>query len=1182
MCLKRLEIQGFKSFRERIKLELNPGLTVIVGPNGSGKSNIADAISWCLGEQRASILRGSRMEDVIFAGSDVRKPVGMAEVTLTLDNSAKLFSLPYEEISVSRRLYRSGESEYIMNKVPCRLKDIQSLFMDTGLGRGAYSLIGQGRVDEILSSRPEERRAIIEEAAGIVKYRHRKEESVRKLQGATQDLNRVMDIINELAARIEPLSLQAESAMQFNLLQKKLQNLELSLYKRDWDDLTGRLSEIKEQLVQAKDKLDMEKPASQEKLEEARVQLLALEEYIAGARERVFSLDSSIERLQNRLTLIQEQMSSQAEEGQRVEKNLRVAREAEQALHQELEKEQQKLSQVKQHVLSQAGLEEETKLAEMERFVNREQQRVEDLNVELIDQLNIVANYRSSRNQAADRKDQLNQRLNHLQRIAGETEVTTRTLRDTAREAEGKLSAHNQRKQELTLLRGQAEEELKQQGTRLTDLQSKLVSTKEQMISKQSRLKVLEENLNSHSGFVRPVRELLRAQDAPSGICGAVVDLIKVPAGFETAMEAALGGALQNLVTETSVQAKEAIIYLKKHNLGRATFLPLDSLRPTPPREGEKNALGLAGVIGLASNLVEIESRYRPVVDLLLGRLVVIDTLENAIIVAGRTEQRLRLVTLSGELFHPGGSLSGGGAVRNAGGMLHTRRERDHLNSEVQELYRQVQEMTVELADREVVQQQQVKQLKELQHWETALELEIQAAQMNVSKVREDISRAEERNQESQWEVSTILQEIEQWSEAEGKAAGDLLVSEQELDSLQSQLSETQRDLAAAREQKAKLEKSVQERKIQQAERRQEVLGLQKVIQRLQEELLQKNDIIRSSQETLKKVNQRTGELEVQEGQIRQELDRTDRERAKAALELAAEQRKRELVVEEMGQLQEQISQLQEQWLQTGQRVHTLEIQQARVQTELELLIARLEEMGLGHPGEITAKPVSNRKLARADLAVLKGRLEAIGPVNPGAEAEYLEVTERYHFLLGQKNDLEESQSSLEQLIGELNRLMASQFEQAFKVINKNFNLVFQQLFGGGEAVMSLTDGDALACGIEITARPPGKKLQNLSLLSGGERALTAIALLFAILQCKPSPFCVLDEIEASLDEANVKRFADYLARTSDEVQFIVISHRKGTMEQAHSLYGVTMEETGVTRLLSMSLEDKQGTKRLA
>jgi len=1186
LCLKRIDIQGFKSFGDRVRLELHPGLSVIVGPNGSGKSNISDAISWCLGEQRASHLRGSRMEDVIFAGSDKRKPVSLAEVTLTLDNGAKNFPLPYEEVAITRRLYRSGESEFLINKVPCRLKDIQALFMDTGLGRGAYSLIGQGKVDEILNSRPEERRSVIEEAAGIVKYRHRKEEALRKLSSAQQDLNRISDIINELAGRIEPLARQADKARQYKELKNKAWQLELALFKRDWQDLTAKAKEISEQLQQVKREFQDERPVIEEKLEHARGRLLTIEKNIGEARDRYFKIISNIETTQNKLTLVNEQISHHTAETQRVENDLRESQTALQKLISELSEEREKLLKLKQDAAQRFSSAGDKALQQLEQEVQEKQALLQNLNTDLIDQLNRVAHQRNIRNQAADRKEQLNQRLNHMRKMAGEAMEREKTLGVSIDAARYRLEEAGRRKQALLSETRQTEEELKQLNQELSRIQAKLLAAKEEMVAKHSRLKVLEENLSSHSGFMKPVRELLKAskhrQEVFSGICGAVADLIKVPKGLETAIEAALGGALQNLVTETSSQAKAAIEYLKKHNLGRATFLPLDSLRPTPAGEWEKKSLGLPGVIGLAAGLTETESKYRPVVELLLGRLVVVDTLDNAIKVARQMQQRIRIVTLTGELFHPGGSLSGGGPVRNAGGMLHTRRERDELARYVQELHLQVHELTGRLTEKQLKQRELSGRLQSCQQELVALGLELQAAEMDLTKAKEELTKARERSQESQWEIAKTEQEVKHWSETETEAAEKLAALEQELEQLQDQLVVTQEELAAARDQKAQLESAVHREKIRQAELRQEILGSQKITDRLTKEVEEKRMSVTAAEALLAHLHNRAQELEEQRSLLATELQKLEQEQILADENLKSQQTKYEAEAAVLKELEDQWQRLQEQWHRTREQIHALELQQARNQTELELLTNRLAEYGIDDPAGINVEPAASKRRARADLQEIRGQMAALGPVNAGAEAEYQEVMERYHFLLGQKQDLEESRRSLEQLVEELNRLMSSQFEHAFTVINQNFNRVFQQLFGGGGASMSLTGGDALTCGIEITARPPGKKNQSLSLLSGGERALTAIALLFAILQYKPSPFCVLDEIEASLDEANVKRFADYLSRTSQEVQFIVISHRKGTMERADALYGVTMDEAGVTRLLSMSLEEIKGNKRLA
>ncbi|SHK87554.1 chromosome segregation protein SMC [Desulforamulus aeronauticus] len=1186
MCLKRVDIQGFKSFGDRIKLELHSGLSVVVGPNGSGKSNISDAISWCLGEQRASSLRGSRMEDVIFAGSDKRKAVGMAEVTLTLDNTAKLFSLPYGEIAVTRRLYRSGESEYLINKVPCRLKDIQALFMDTGLGRGAYSLIGQGKVDEILSSRPEERRHIIEEAAGIVKYRHRKEEALRKLSSAEQDLNRVSDIIHELGSRLEPLAAQAEQAKLYNTLQSQAWRVELSLYKREWDDLQTKAADIAQQLQQVKADFVDERPALQERLEQARNFLQIVENQIVQAREHLFTIESAKEKNSSQKALIQEQLGNHAAEQQRMINELDETREVLQGVTLELAAEQEKLNKLQAEVWVEKTSTEDEVLQQLEKQLEEKQELFQNLNTELIDQLNLVANQRNSKQQASDRKEQLAGRLKHLEKREEEAKENEAALQRAIQGASAQAAELTNKNEQLKSQKLLQEEEIKQIEHELAALQSKLAVKKEEMVAKHSRLKVLEENLSSHSGFMKPVRELLKAaeqgRERISGLCGAVADIIRVPKGFETAMEAALGGALQNLVCETSSQAKEAIEYLKRHGLGRATFLPLDSLRPTPAGEWEKKASGLTGVIGLAANLIEVDTKYRSVVELLMGRLVVVDTIENAITVARRLQQRVRIVTLAGELLQPGGSLSGGGLARNTGGMLHIRRERDELANTVKQLHQEIHQLTGQVTQRQQLHQQGLHELKQYQEQLVTLGLALQAAEMELNRAQEDLTRVNRRSEEGHWEKASIELEFQQWHQTETEAAAKLADFEQQLAGLQTKLAVTQEELTAAREKKAELENVVHRERIRQAELRQELIGVQKIADRLEQDIRNRKLAQATLEKSLENSRKRTGELQEQQVQLERAAEELTGQHTTAQEALQDQQSRQVAAIAAVKGCEESLQEFQQHWQQKSDKLHYLELQQTRLQTELELLTTRLEELGVHNPSELTVEAVASKRQARSQLAELREQITALGPVNAAAEAEYQEVSERHGFLQQQRSDLEDSKKSLQQVIEELNRLMSSQFTTAFQEINGNFSVVFQQLFGGGGATMSLTEGDTLTCGIDITARPPGKKNQNLSLLSGGERALTAIALLFAILRYKPSPFCVLDEIEASLDEANVNRFANYLSRTSEEVQFIVISHRKGTMEQADTLYGVTMDEAGVTRLLSMSLEEKPDRKRLA
>lgn len=1185
MCLKRLDVQGFKSFGDRISLELNPGLTVVVGPNGSGKSNISDAISWCLGEQRPTSLRGARMEDIIFAGSDRRKPVGLAEVSLILDNSSQIFSLPYNEVAISRRLYRSGESEYFINKTPCRLKDIQTLFMDTGLGRGAYSIIGQGKVDEILSSRPEERRTVVEEAAGIVKFRHRKEEATRKLASAQQDLERISDLIDELAARIEPLSLEAERAKRYNQLSQDFNQLELALLKKDWDDLYTRHKEIVEDLGQAQKGLDNQKPEIEEKLSDAKERLQSVEISLNKAREQTFILDSSLENIQGKIDLLDQQISDLDLEKIRVAKEVSLSRDAQFLLAEELAVESNKLARLQENINNRQKTDQEKTLKALEQAIKAQQAALDNYNSDVIEQLNLVAQQRSLKNQATDRKEQLNQRLAHLTRVRSESQQLEATLKNEICDAKALVNKLSREKQVLLSREQELSELLAKNNSDLNAVQELLLSTKEDMVAKHSRLKVLEESLSSHSGFMRPVRELLKASELKGelkGICGAVADLIKVPEGLETAIEAALGTALQNLVTETSTQAKDAINFLKRNNLGRVTFIPLDSIRPAQPGDLERQALKLPGVIGLAANLTESDAKYRTVVELLLGRLVVVDTLDHAIEAAKKTQQRLKLVTLSGELFHPGGSLSGGGVARNSGGVLHTRRERDELVRIVRDLHLQVQNITLDHSSMQLQKQSIEKDIYKIRQASVALGLKLQASEIELTRLEESLKKAEERSGENLWETENIKQELQYWSQTEKSAAENLTQSEQELENLQGKFSVTQLSLASAREERELLEKAVHKEKVLQAESRQEIIGIEKIIGRLEQELQAKETFLNNSDESLKQLRNRANELTFRKEQLINELKITKLARAQAAEDLKLEQENRESAASLVHKLENKLFNIQEELQKQAKIIHSLELHLARVQTELSFLTNRFEELGITKPDELELSTVNNKRQAKATLADLKRELEEMGPVNARADLEYLEVSERYNFLIVQRKDLEESKLTLERLIRELDKLMSSQFEAAFERINTNFNTVFSQLFGGGAAAMSLTEGDSLTCGIEITARPPGKKSQSLSLLSGGERALTAIALLFAILQFKPSPFCVLDEIEASLDDANVKRFADYLSRTSDEVQFIVISHRKGTMEKAQYLYGVTMDEAGVTRLLSMSLEDNKGTRRLA
>lgn len=1181
MYLKRLELAGFKSFADRTELEFVPGVTAVVGPNGSGKSNVSDSIRWVLGEQSAKSLRGAKMEDVIFAGSDSRKPVNFAEVTLTLDNSDRSLDMDYTEVSVTRRVYRSGESEYSINKRPCRLKDITELFMDTGLGKEAYSIIGQGKIEEILSTKSEDRRGIFEEAAGIVKYKTRKREAEKKLEDTEQNLVRIHDIISEINEQIGPLQEQAETAKTYKALKQQLTDHEISLYVQQieathakWEEAVGQVERLKEELIG----YTTEASSREAELEQAKHRVNEIDQSIEELQQVLLTVSEEVEKVEGQREVLKERLRNLSANRQQTMEQLHRITEKQHQTETLLKEEQERAEETKKRMEeAQASL-----MAAESQFAAHAQTLLDDvdrLKSDYFEKLNEMANLRNEIRHHEQQVQTLQARLERLSqekdRLVQEETARKRqmdevqsALRKTDAAIQATLDAYKELMEQMKT--GQSELEMAQ--AQLRQLEQKREASK-------SRLDLIKEMQAEFAGFQQGVKEILKARENGfRGIHGAVAELVVVPEKVETAIEVALGGALQNVVVDNEAAGREAIAYLKKHHAGRATFLPLDVIRPRSVQAEDRRLLDKEpGVIGIASTLVSYAETYRSIFEALLGNVIVTQTLEQANRVARLCGYRYRVVTLDGDIVNAGGSMTGGALKKNTTNLLGRGRQAEELEAEMAELERlissqseRVAKLQSELAMYEQKQEGlrsegEAQRLKE-QEWK-GLQQQIEAQGRSLAErlqlVEQDISgfaKEIEESQQKQKELTAILEHLSEEEQALQAAIAAAETRRQEQQSHKEEINERITSLKVLDAQT----KQEHHSRLEQIQRLEEQKA---ALQREWEEL---NQSLRSLDE-LEQGNDSAGkELDAKIADLRQDKDRVsgliqERRQARALLYNQQEQ-----VEQETREIRKKVKSIEE-------KLHQEEVKSNRFDVELDNLLGKLSE-----EYEISFDLAKAKYPPRGDIASeqqfvarLKREIAALGTVNLGAIEEYERLSERQSFLSSQEADLNEAKEMLYQVIAEMDTEMSRRFKETFDEIQIQFRDVFVQLFGGGRADLLLSDPEKLLeTGIDIVAQPPGKKLQNLALLSGGERALTAMALLFAILRVKPVPFCVLDEVEAALDEANVTRFAEYMHRFSQQTQFICVTHRKGTMESADVLYGITMQEGGVSKIMSVRLED--------
>lgn len=1182
MYLKSLEIHGFKSFADKTKLEFGPGVTCIVGPNGSGKSNICDALRWVLGEQSIKSLRGSKLEDVIFNGSEKRKPLGMADVTLVFDNTSGLLPLAFDEVTVSRRVYRSGESEFLINKVPCRLKDIQELFNDTGVGKDAFAIIGQGQVDAILSSRPEERRALFEEAAGIIRYRNRKLEAARKLENTDTNLDRLQDLLFEIEQNLSPLKEEAQKAQTHNQLTQELEALEISLTCLDLEKLSGEREKVRFKEAGLEKKiweLESKYALLNADWEQKQMVKQQLEEQQRNKQEELFRLQQELNKNQSDITIAKDRIS--------------VSREREIKLQEEITQNKAKLAQLEAEftqrqqeyeALASACAPQQEALNEGEQELLTCQQALaecrdkeEQLKDSLFDaeqklvslnnrQLELQFELKNIKHQSLKLKENVDENRLRLEELREQLEANSNELNQSRRRLEGL----RQQQQELV----ERKKELEQQ---VSVLKSDLEQASQAKHAVYSRLRVLEEMKENLEGYQAGVRSLFRNPVAKGElkILGVVGELLKVPSQYERAIETALGSAVQNLVTETDEEAQKAIEWLKKEQAGRATFLPLNTLKPRTLARDFQALLGEEGVLGLASDLVQIEPGLEVVLDYLLGTIVVVKDLSVGRAVARKSRYSLKIVTLDGDVLLPGGSLTGGSRKSVGTGLLGRNREILAQKDKLNKLEVKQTELQQLLRDREQLQQELDRLWQQLHDEMGKLELAIRGREAERQRLEQELFSQEKIMERGRWEEEELLAleaelqlqlEVLEKDKTSAAAHKEMIRQEmqqnqatkellnQKMRGLRDRLTEQKVLLASQREKLNSLENAV----AYAGQNRQEALEAQ---ERLEQELAQ----LAEQKASLGRI---LSQLEERETQLMVECRQLENEQKHLTAELVEAQTSLRSLDAELSKLNKELKELKEEH-------HRVAMQMTRLEVEWDNAVSRLQEKFQLTWDEAKERQLelTSRREAENRVRILKREIEALGLVNPNATVEYERLEERYRFLKTQQEDLLEARKGLFKIIDEMEKIMSQRFKQTFEEVEVAFQEVFTYLFNGGKAALELTDSDnLLESGIDIIAQPPGKRMQNLSLLSGGERALTATALLFALLKVKPSPFCVLDEIESNLDDVNVDRVAQFIREFTEQTQFIIVSHRQGTMEAADALYGVTMEEKGVSRLISVKL----------
>ncbi len=1184
MYLKSIEIHGFKSFANKIKLEFHNGISGIVGPNGSGKSNVADAVRWVLGEQRIKQLRGGTMQDVIFAGTELRKPLGYAYVAITLDNSDHALPIEYDEVTVSRRLYRSGESEYMINGNACRLKDVNELFFDTGIGKEGYSIIGQGQIDQILSSKPEDRRNLFDEAAGIVKFKSRKDTAIKKLEQEKQNLVRVSDILSELEKQVEPLEKQSEVAKVYLKNKEELKTLDVNMFLLENGTQKEQLLESEKnlevstnQLEEAKEKYEDTK-AQYEKIQE---ELEALDHDIEEARAKITDTSIKREKLEGQIGIMNEQIKSASNEAEHFNKR---KKDEEDKI---AEKEKEKAAVLKEKEVIDKELESlsadrakarKTLDGILEEITNTNEE-IESCKSRIIQTLSDRSTIKSKLSSLDTKQEQINIRkaelTGKLVKARSDESLQEETIKKLQAEFDditNEIRTMNQKQKDSENELAGIRDKLSQKDTKLRDAQNKYHQEK----SKLDALSNLTERYEGYGGSVKKVME--RKDDTP-GIIGVVADIIKTQPKYETAIEIALGGNIQNIVTDDEDTAKEMIAYLKRSKAGRATFLPLTSIR-NPQELKAKEALNEKGVLGMADELVDTEEKYRSVATAMLGRIIVVDTVDNAVQIARKYKYTIRMVTLEGELLVPGGAISGG-TFRNNSNLLGRRREMDELEKNIKKYKEDIALFQKEIEDTKKRRNELRVTVEELRGLLQTKFIEQNTARINVENEKERQAQQKGNYTDLKTESENIEQQMLDIKTEKEEISKALEISVKTEEEESNKVTKFQAKLEELHEKEEKESESVSSWDIEYEKILQKASFEQQNVDRIEGEISVEKSALDEIIEAMNKNNELLEQKKKDIEEIKLTIETSVDVQSDVNKELEEKKGRKEELTLSQKNFFKQTEELNQTMNGLDKEVTRLSARCERIKESIETQINYMwdeYEITLTDAASLKDETMTDMPSMKKRINALKDAIRKLGDVNVNAIEDYRVLMERYTFMKTQHDDLVEAEKQLRDIITELDESMRKQFMEEFTKIQTEFDKVFKEMFGGGKGTLELVeDEDILEAGIRINAQPPGKKLVNMMQLSGGEKALAAIALLFAIQNLKPSPFCLLDEIEAALDENNVVRFAHYLHKLKS-TQFIVITHRRGTMESADRLYGITMQEKGVSTLVSVNLIDKELT----
>lgn len=1179
MYLKSLEIQGFKSFANKLVFEFKGGITGIVGPNGSGKSNVADAVRWVLGEQSAKQLRGAKMEDIIFSGTQTRKPLGFAYVAITLDNSDHQLAIDYDEVKVARRVYRSGESEYLINGTQCRLKDVQELFLDTGIGKEGYSIIGQGQIDKILSGKPEDRRELFDEAAGIVKFKKRKATAEKNLDEEKQNLCRINDILAEIEKQVEPLEKQALVAKEYLKYREELKILDVNMFLIEYERILEEQKNVDEKLQIATSDLERSKNSFDQTKEEYEKLEAQIEEFDSALDEKKMDLNNyrlHKEKLEGDIKVYKEQITAS-------EQNREHYQERIDAVNKELE---DKDTQLRTYYEQKDSLDE--KIDSFDDVQNEMNIELENILAEItsitksIDECNSmvyhymeenanrkaeIQKYETILEQSSISKATLNQRLLKNKSNESLLLIDLDEKQELSKEIEAKI-------QEIHDKNSVVENKLLELQNNIKEKEDAYRKLQQQYHQEKSRMDSLKNMAERYEGYGNSIRKIMELKQSNPGIEGVVADIIKVKKEYETAVEIALGGSIQNIVTDNENTAKSLIEYLKKNKYGRATFLPLTSVSTRGGFKDNK-VLKEQGVIGLAHTLVEHDKKYDGLVEYLLGRIVVVDTINNAIALAKRYNYSLRIVTVEGELLNPGGSMSGG-SYKNNSNLLSRRRELEEIESKVESISKQMK-------DNATCVEEYKKERDNNRNTYESNKAKLQELSLSQNTVKIQIQQIESKKQE----IRALYEEIQKESAEIDNQTLELKNAVKQLSDIQE---ENQLKTKETEAMMAEYAKQLEEKKLLEKACNDKVATLKLDCSSLEQQNQYVVENIKRVKVEIDKLKEELQDIQFKLTQAKQHMD--SRVELTNNTKSQLEQDEKLIVtltkdLEEMIAKKEKLSRDHKAFLvrreELSNTVNELDKENYRLNGQREKLMEQLDNQVnyMWQEYELTYSLALAKKNEEYDnipqmkkmIQSLKQQIKSLGDVNVNAIEDYKNLLERYELLKTQHDDLIEAEEALKKIIEELDIEMRKQFNEKFAEIRSQFDIVFKELFGGGKGTLELMEGeDILEAGIRIIAQPPGKKLQNMMQLSGGEKALTAISLLFAIQNLKPSPFCLLDEIEAALDDANVKRYAKYLHKLTTNTQFIVITHRRGTMASADTLYGVTMQEKGVSTLVSVSL----------